>query len=219
MPSVRRTPQGTFRPHVSPGRPVLPVQRVGVRQACGHDRRRVGVQEVHPGREQGTEGEALGVPDELFARIVARARDQAVPLMRALLMSHAQGNVDHKLKEIIRILLARFAKDKYFASLRCTKARDMGLTEKRIDEGCFAYEDDSKGFSEAEKCALRYADLMFLDANQLDKTFYDEMKKHWSEAQIIELGAFIAFHYGMQMFMRSLGAVSLARHTRTEDPI
>ena len=56
------------------------------------------------------QGEALGVPDELFARIVARARDQAVPLMRALLMSHAQGNVDHKLKEIIRILLARFAK-------------------------------------------------------------------------------------------------------------
>jgi hypothetical protein len=134
------------------------------------------------------EGEALGVPDELFARIVARARDQAAPLMRALLMSHAQGNVDHKLKEIIRILLARFAKD-------------------------------SKGFSEAEKCALRYADLMFLDANQLDKTFYDEMKKHWTEAQIMELGAFIAFHYGMQMFMRSLGAVSLARHTRTEDPI
>jgi alkylhydroperoxidase family enzyme len=165
------------------------------------------------------EGEVLGVPDELFARIVARARDQAVPLMRALLMSHAQGNVDHKLKEIIRILLARFAKDEYFASLRSTKASDMGLTEKRIDEGCFAYEDDSKGFSEAEKCALRYADLMFLDANQLDNTFYDEMKKHWSEAQIMELGAFIAFHYGMQMFMRSLDAVSLARHTGTEDPI
>ena len=152
------------------------------------------------------EGEALGVPDELFARIVARARDQAVPLMRALLMSHAQGNVDHKLKEIIRILLARFAKDKYFASLRCTKARDMGLTEKRIDDGCFEYEDDDKGFSAGEKCALRYADLMFLDANQVDKAFYGEMKQHWSEAQIMELGAFIAFHYGMAMFMRSLGA-------------
>jgi hypothetical protein len=47
---------------------------------------------------------------------------------------------------------------------------------------------------------------MFLDANQVDKAFYDEMKKHWSEAQIMELGAFIAFHYGMAMFMRSLGA-------------
>jgi alkylhydroperoxidase family enzyme len=156
------------------------------------------------------EGEALGVPDDLFPRILARAPEQAVPLLRALLMSHAQGNVDHKLKEIMRILLARFANDKYFASLRSRKARDAGLTEARIDEGCLQYEDDGKGFSAAEKCALRYADMMFLDANQLDKTFYDEMKTHWSEAQIMELGAFIAFHYGMAMFMRSLGAAARA---------
>ena len=152
------------------------------------------------------EGEALGVSDDLFPRILARAPEQAVPLMRALVMSHAQGNVDHRLKEIMRILLARFANDKYFASLRSAKARAMGLTEQRIDDGCFAYEDDAKGFSTADKCALRYAELMFLDAGQLDKPFYDEMKKHWSEAQIMELGAFIAFHYGMAMFMRSLGA-------------
>ena len=152
------------------------------------------------------EGEALGVPDDLFPRIIARAPEQAVPLLRALLMSHAQGNVDHKLKEIMRILLARFAGNKYFASLRSRKARDAGLTEQRIEEGCFQYEDDSKGFSAAEKCALRYADMMFLDSNQVNKAFYDEMKKYWSEAQIMELGAFIAFHYGMTMFMRSLGA-------------
>ena len=156
------------------------------------------------------EGEALGVPDDLFPRIIARAPEQAVPLLRALLMSHAKGNVDHKLKEIMRILLARFANDQYFASLRSRKALDAGLTEQRIDEGCFQYEDDSKGFSAAEKCALRYADMMFLDANQLDKAFYDEMKKYWSEAQIMELGAFVAFHYGMAMFMRSLGAAAPA---------
>jgi hypothetical protein len=47
---------------------------------------------------------------------------------------------------------------------------------------------------------------MFLDANQVNKTFYDAMKKHRSEAQIMELRAFIAFHCGMAMFMRSLGA-------------
>ena len=152
------------------------------------------------------QGEALGVPDDLFVRIIARAPDQAKPTMRALLMSFTQGNVDHRLKEIIRILLARFAHDDYFANLRSKKARDMGLTEQRIDEGCSAYEDDSKGFSEAEKIALRFADLMYLDANQIDKSFYDEMKKHWSEAQIMELGSFMVCYYGMAMFMRSLGA-------------
>ena len=55
---------------------------------------------------------------------------------------------------------------------------------------------------------MRYADQMYLDANKVDAAFYNELKKHFSEAQIMELGAFIAFHYGMQMFMRSLGAAA-----------
>src|SRR5262249_1481427 len=160
-----------------------------------------------------SQARVLGVPDDLFPRIIWRAPEQAKPIMRALLMSHGQGNVDHRLKEIIRILLARFANDKYFASLRSAKARAMGLTEQRIDDGCSFYEDDAKGFSAAEKCALRYADLMFLDANQLDKAFSDEMKNYWTEAQIMELGAFIALHYGMQMFMRSLGDVPWPGHS------
>jgi hypothetical protein len=151
-------------------------------------------------------GNALGVPNDLFPRILARAPAQAKPILRAMLMSFTQGNVDHRLKEIIRILLARFANDKYFASLRSRKAIAAGLTEQRIDEGCFEYEDDTKGFSEAEKCALRFADLMYLDASQIDKPFYDELKRHWSEAQIMELGSFMVCHYGMQMLMRSLGA-------------
>jgi hypothetical protein len=152
------------------------------------------------------QGEALGVPDDVFPRLIARAPEQAKPIMRALLMSFTQGNVDHKLKEIIRVLLARFADDKYFASLRSLKARAAGLTEARIDQGCFDYEDASKGFSEAEKCALRFADLMYLDADQIDKAFYDNMKIYWSEAQIMELGSFMVCHYGMAMFMRSMGA-------------
>ena len=153
------------------------------------------------------QAEALGVPDDLFPRIVARAPEQAKPLMRALLMSHAEGSVDHRLKEVIRILLARFAGDRYFAALRSRKAREMGLDEARIEAGCGDYED-SDLFSEAEKCALRYADQMFLDASKVDAAFYAELKTHFTEPQIMELGAFIAFHYGMQMFMRSLGAAA-----------
>lgn len=158
-------------------------------------------------REIMAQGEALGVPDDLFPRIAARSPELAKPFMRALLMSHAEGNVDHSLKEVIRILLARFAGDRYFAALRSRKARDMGLTEGRIEAGCYDYED-SDLFTEAEKCALRYADQMYLDANKVDAAFYAELKTHFSEAQIMELGAFIAFHYGMQMFMRSLGAAA-----------
>ena len=155
-------------------------------------------------RELIARAEALGVPDASFVRIVARAPHQAKPFMRAMLMSHADGNVDHKLKEIVRVQLARFAGDAYFASMRSRKAQAAGLTEERIDAGGGDYEDDPS-FSPAERWALRYAEQMYLDASKVDAEFYNEGKQHFSEAEIMELGAFIAFHYGMHMFMRSLG--------------
>lgn len=80
-----------------------------------------------------------------------------------MLISHAGGKVDHKLKEIIRVQLARTAGDTYFSNLRSAKAIEQGLTE----------------------------------------------------AQIMELGAFIALHYGMQVFMRTLAAFPL-RGAETE---
>ena len=156
------------------------------------------------------EGEALGVPDRLYGCILARSPLQAKPLLRALLLSHNEGNVDIKLKEVIRIQLARFAGDRYFASLRSRKAMSAGLTEAMIEAGSGDYED-SPLFTEAEKCALRYADQMYLDSQKVDAAFYGELKRHYNEPQIMELGAFIAFHYGMQLFMRSLGAVPLGR--------
>lgn len=35
---------------------------------------------------------------------------------------------------------------------------------------------------------------------RVNKAFYEEGKAHYSEAEIMELGAFIALYYGMQIF-------------------
>jgi alkylhydroperoxidase family enzyme len=144
-----------------------------------------------------------GVPDARFARILAHKPEQAKAALAVILHSHQQGNVDHRLKEIIRIQLARFAEDEYFASLRSKRALAEGLTEEMIEAGCGDYED-SPLFSDAEKCALRFADQMFLDASKVDKAFYDEMKEHYSEAEIMEIGSFIAIHYGVIKATRPL---------------
>ena len=159
-------------------------------------------------RELIRRGEELGVPDALFPGILARAPEHAKALLRALLLSHAEGNVDHRLKEIIRVQLARIAGDPYFARLRSKRARRDGLDEQRIEAGSKKAEDDPR-FSPAEKWALRYAREMYLNPEHVDATFYDEGKKHFTEAQIMELGAFIAFHYGMQAFVRTLDAQPL----------
>jgi len=154
--------------------------------------------------------EALGVPDALFPRILARVPAYAKALLRALLVSHAEGNVDHRLKEIIRVRLARTAGDPYFAGLRSAQALKAGLDEKTIEAGAGEFEHDPR-FTAAERWALRYAREMYLNPEKIDAAFYAEGKKHYTEAQIMELGAFIAFHYGMQAFTRTLGARPLAK--------
>ena len=153
-------------------------------------------------------GEELGVPDALFPRILARAPEHAKALLRALLVSHSEGNVDHRLKEIIRVQLARIAGDPYFSALRSKRAQQEGLDEQTINAGAGKPQDQA-AFSPAEKWALRYAREMYLNPEHIDAAFYDEGKKYYSEAQIMELGAFIAFHYGMQAFMRTLGTQPL----------
>lgn len=147
----------------------------------------------------------LGVPDPLFLGVLARVPGYAKALFRALHSSHTEGGVSHKLKEIIRVRLARTAKDPYFARLRSEEAKKEGLTEEMIEAGSGDYDGDPR-FAEAEKWALRYAEQMYLDATKIDEGFYAEMKRHFTEAQIMELGAFIALHYGMQVFMRTLQA-------------
>jgi len=146
---------------------------------------------------------ALGVPDEIFPRILARVPSYAKALLDAMVMSHAEGNVDHRLKEIVRIQLTRRSGDPYFGTLRSARAREAGLDEVTIKAGCDDYER-SKLFTEKEKWALRYADQLYMNPASVDAEFYAGMKRHYTEAQIMELGAFIALHYGMQVFMRTL---------------
>jgi len=154
-------------------------------------------------REFLEQARALGVPDDRFVGLLAHVEGYAEPLFDALYRSHALGGVDHKLKEIMRVQLARLAKDPYFSGMRSKKAVEDGLTEDDIAAGDGKFEDDPR-FSDGEKWALSYAWLMFREPKKLTRDFYDEGKKYWTEAQIMEIGAFVAYHYGMQVFMSTL---------------
>ena len=73
-----------------------------------------------------------------------------------------------------------------------------------IDDGIDNYET-SKNFTPAEKIALKYSDLMDSDPDQIDEAFYDELKKHYSSAEIVELGSFIGFNIGYHTWFGTLG--------------
>ncbi len=62
----------------------------------------------------------------------------------------------------------------------------------------------SPRFSAAEKLALRYCELMATDPDAIDDAFYDALRQHYDEAEIVELGAFIGFNIGYHTFFGTL---------------
>lgn len=149
--------------------------------------------------------QADGVPGGRFVRLLGQVPGYAEAICDAMRESHVKGHVDHRLKEIVRIQLARSAEDPYFAGLRSTRAVDEGLTEEMIEAGSADFEQDDS-FSEGEKWALRYAYLMYRSPERIDQAFYEDGKRFFTEAEIMELGGMIALHYGMQRFMATLPA-------------
>lgn len=72
-----------------------------------------------------------------------------------------------------------------------------------LDEGIDNYAN-SEHFTAAEKIALRYSELMSINPDAVDAAFFDELRKHYSEDDIVELGVFIGFNLGYHTFFGSL---------------
>ena len=72
-----------------------------------------------------------------------------------------------------------------------------------LDEG-IGNHAQSPRFTAAEKIALRYCELMAADHEAVDAAFYDELRQHYSEEEIVELGAFIGLNIGYHTFFGTL---------------
>lgn len=45
---------------------------------------------------------------------------------------------------------------------------------------------------------------MQFEPDKIDAAFYERLREHWSEEEIVELGAFIGFNVGYHTFFRTL---------------
>jgi hypothetical protein len=51
---------------------------------------------------------------------------------------------------------------------------------------------------------LRFSELMATDPDAVDAAFFDLLRQHYSDAEIVELGAFIGFNLGYHTFFGTL---------------
>ena len=80
-------------------------------------------------------------------------------------------------------------------SVRYQSAIDDGLTEGAV---CSLEQPaEADDLSEAERSALRFADLFATDHLSIDDTVYDGLRRHFTEDELVELGVHCAYAVGM----------------------
>jgi alkylhydroperoxidase family enzyme len=78
------------------------------------------------------------------------------------------------------------------------------LTEETIQK---MRDYENSDLPEREKMALRFADIILSDPQKLDEAFFDRLKEHFTEDQIIDMGMGVGFLHGTQRFVESMGIV------------
>lgn len=80
-------------------------------------------------------------------------------------------------------------------SVRYQSAIDDGLTEDLVCS--LEKPGGSDDLSPAERSALRFADLFATDHLSIDDTVYDDLRRHFTEGKLVELGVHCAYAVGM----------------------
>lgn len=99
-----------------------------------------------------------------------------------------------RLVELVRLRVAFFNQCRSCMAIRYSDAVADGVTEGLVCSLERPQEADS--LSAAEKAALRYGELMATDHLAIDDAMHAELRQHFSEAQIVELGMTVAFFVG-----------------------
>lgn len=159
-------------------------------------------------RELLRRAEAAGSPDPRVLKILFKS-PIGVAWYRYWLASSNDGQLPKDLKELCRVKIAFDHECGYCGTVRSAAAKAVGLTEEKIQE-VWSFETSSM-LSDREKVALRFADYLKHDiAKADDDAFYAELKAHFSDAEIVELGLWCAENVGAGSFVRTLNIITWA---------
>jgi alkylhydroperoxidase family enzyme len=112
------------------------------------------------------------------------------------------GIVDHSLKELCRVYVARSVKCEYCGNQRSEQGRAGGLVEGKYDE--LMNFESSDTYSEREKAALAYTEAIVWTGSA-DDELWERLYAHFGEAELVELGCFVGLTMGQQSWLRLIG--------------
>jgi len=143
-----------------------------------------------------------GAPDPLCARIYVRSEAGRNWLRHWNELLNG-GVLPVPLKEMCRVLISMKHGCGYCSTVRSRIAHQSGLTEEKL-MATIDFES-SPLFDERERAALRFAARFKESDDAIDSDqAYDDLKAHFTEEEIVELGLLCAETDGVGKFARSL---------------
>ncbi|HTE15158.1 MAG TPA: hypothetical protein VK642_08780 [Burkholderiales bacterium] len=136
------------------------------------------------------------------------------------------GVLDHAIKELCRVYVSRSVICEFCGNQRSIKGANEGLKETHYDD--LVEFEKSTQYNERQKAALTLAEAIVWRLDT-DDAFWERLRKHFTEPEIVELGCAIGLTHGQQSFIRLLNidhhqvmagtAASMAPGTETAEAL
>lgn len=99
-----------------------------------------------------------------------------------------------RLIELVRLRVAFHNQCRSCMAIRYTDAVNDGLTEDLVCSLEKPYE--APGLTDAERVAIRFGELFATNHLAIDDALFDQLKEHFTEAEVMELAMTVAFFVG-----------------------
>lgn len=129
-----------------------------------------------------------------LTRYFAHCPEQALGLMGFGGALKRNRSLPERLVELVRLRVAFFNQCRSCMAIRYSDAVADGVTEGLVCS--LERPQEAENLSAAEKAAIRYGELMATDHLAINDAVYADLRQHFSEAQIVELGMTVAFFVG-----------------------
>jgi AhpD family alkylhydroperoxidase len=113
----------------------------------------------------------------------------------ALTAALKSGTLPPRLLELVRLRIAFHNQCRSCMSVRYQSAIDDGLTEDAVCS--LERPAEAPDLSDAERAALKFADLFATNHLAIDESVYDELRRYLTEDELVELGMHCAVSLGV----------------------
>jgi AhpD family alkylhydroperoxidase len=149
---------------------------------------------------------AAASPLETKARgIMAHAPHMATANTAFMTAAFGEHALPRRLIELVRLRIAFHNQCRSCMAMRFQSAVDDGVTEDLV---CSLEKPaEASDLTEREKAALAYADVFATNHFGVNDATFDQLRAHFSEAEIVELGVFTAYFVGYGRWLAVLDVI------------